>query len=78
MGTLRELEPTPWPEPEQTVPLEVEAGSVVIFHDHLPHASEPNRSERSRHAFTMHVADRSARWAACNWLQRPDLGDFEL
>lgn len=77
-GTLRSLDPTPWPTMEQAVPLEVTAGSLVVFHDHLPHASEANRSGRSRHAFTMHVADRSAVWSARNWLQRPDLGDFSL
>ncbi|MEX1362453.1 MAG: phytanoyl-CoA dioxygenase family protein [Nannocystaceae bacterium] len=77
-GTLRSLDPAPWPTAADTVPLEVPAGSVVVFHDHLPHASEPNRSEHSRHAFTMHVAPRDVTWSSRNWLQRPQLGDFAL
>lgn len=77
-GTLRTLDPAPWPTAADAVALEVPAGSVVLFHDHLPHASEPNRSERSRHAFTMHVAPRDVSWSSRNWLQRPQLGDFAL
>lgn len=78
VGTLRALDDTPWPTPEATVALEVPAGSVVVFHDHLPHWSSRNHSEASRHAFTMHVAEQGAAWAASNWLQRPRLGDFLL
>lgn len=77
-GLLTDLDTTPWPSGAEAVPLEVEAGSAVVFHDHLPHHSSPNRSDRSRHAFTMHVAERDAHWSAKNWLQRPALGDFLL
>ena len=52
------------------MPLEVAAGSVVIFHDHLPHYSATNTSRFSRHAFTMHFAERDAQWLASNWLQK--------
>jgi phytanoyl-CoA hydroxylase len=44
----------------------------------MPHYSAPNRSARSRQAFTMHFADASSRWSPENWLQRPTLGDFEV
>lgn len=77
-GRLTELDPTPWPDQEQALPLEVAAGSLVIFHDHMPHYSSQNLSERSRHAFTLHVAEQSAEWSDRNWLQRPVLGSFPL
>ena len=77
-GTLRRIDDAPWPASDDAVPLEVPAGSVVLLHDHLPHRSDQNRSDVSRHAFTMHVAERGAAWRASNWLQRPTLGEFAL
>ena len=77
-GLLTELDKTPWPRENEALAVEVPAGSVVIFHDHMPHYSSQNRSEHSRHAFTLHVAEKSARWVRQNWLQRPVLGDFKL
>jgi phytanoyl-CoA hydroxylase len=78
VGTLHTIDATPWPTNDQAVALEVPAGSVVVFHDHLPHRSSHNHSGASRHAFTMHVAEQGAAWSARNWLQRPRLGDFVL
>ena len=40
------------------------------FHGLLPHCSAPNRSERSRMAFTLHVTDGNAAYSPLNWLQR--------
>ena len=77
-GTLTELDRNPWPANGETLAVEVPAGSVVIFHDHMPHYSSPNRSDHSRHAFTLHVAEKSAGWSDSNWLQRRSLGNFEL
>ena len=77
-GILSDLDKAPWPGKEGAIAVEVPAGSVVIFHDHMPHYSSQNLSEHSRHAFTLHVAEKSARWSDRNWLQRPALGDFEL
>jgi len=77
-GELTILDTTPWPDSGSAIPVEVSAGSVVIFHDHMPHYSSQNLSDKSRHAFTLHVADKSSRWSDKNWLQRPALGDFEL
>jgi len=77
-GKLTTLDKTPWPTAGEALAVEVEAGSVVIFHDHMPHYSSQNRSDRSRHAFTLHVAEQSANWSRRNWLQRPALGDFRL
>jgi len=75
---LKTLDNTPWPTSEQAVALEVPAGSVVVFHDHLPHYSARNTSRHSRHAFTMHVSEVDANWSSRNWLQRPTLGHFSL
>jgi phytanoyl-CoA hydroxylase len=77
-GALRRLDDTPWPSSADAVALEVPAGSVVLFHDHLPHWSAHNHSDASRLAFTMHVAERGAAWSPGNWLQRPTLGGFAL
>jgi phytanoyl-CoA hydroxylase len=75
-GVLRELDGTPWPE--EGLSLEVRAGSLVVFHDHLPHRSAANRSGRSRAALTLHAHDVGSRWSADCWLQRGELGEFRI
>jgi phytanoyl-CoA hydroxylase len=67
-----ELDPTPLPEPggPELVPLEAPAGTLVVLHGQLPHWSDVNRSERSRHAYAVHVVDGTSRYPADNWLQR--------
>lgn len=77
-GQLTDLDSTPWPTADDAIAVEVPAGSMVVFHDHMPHYSSQNRSDRSRHAFTLHAAERGAQWSGKNWLQRPALGDFTL
>ncbi len=72
------LDASPWPGEEDAVPVEVPAGSLVIFNDHLPHYSAPNRSDVSREAFTMHFAEASSEWSERNWLQRPTLQPFHV
>ena len=52
-------------------PLEVPQGSLVLLDGLLPHWSAPNRSPRSRHAYTLHVIEGRADYLADNWLQRP-------
>jgi phytanoyl-CoA hydroxylase len=71
-GTLRmqALDATPWPDATQAVALPVPAGTLVLFDGLLPHCSAPNRSARSRLAYTLHVTDGQAAYAAENWLQR--------
>ena len=68
-----ELDPTPLPQPGEgtLVPLPVAAGSLVLLHGLLPHWSAPNRSDRSRHAYSLHLIDRAADYPSTNWLQRP-------
>ncbi len=71
-----ELDAAPLPEPggPELVPLEAAKGTLVLLHGLLPHWSDVNRSETSRHAYTVHVIDDTAHYPAENWLQRgPDL-----
>jgi phytanoyl-CoA hydroxylase len=67
---LERLDATPWPS-TGAAPIEVESGTLVVFHGLLPHYSAPNRSPVSRHAYTLHAVDGRARYAPENWLQRP-------
>jgi phytanoyl-CoA hydroxylase len=69
---MEQVDPTPWPaaDSKEAAPLEVEAGSLVVFHGLLPHYSAANRSEKSRHAYTLHVTDAASRYSPRNWLQR--------
>ncbi len=67
------LDDAPWPM-ERLVPVEAEAGTLVVFDGRAPHLSAANRSSRSRHAYTLHVIDRACHYPADNWLQRsPEL-----
>jgi phytanoyl-CoA hydroxylase len=64
------LDDTPWPGETEARPVEVEAGTLVVLNGLLPHYSAPNRSARSRHAYTLHVVDGTAAYDPRNWLQR--------
>jgi phytanoyl-CoA hydroxylase len=78
MGVLSSLDSSPWPEPDESIAVEVPAGSLVIFNDHMPHYSSPNTSMRSRQAFSMHFAEGNSQWSSQNWLQRKQLAPFKL
>lgn len=73
-GTVIEtLDPTPLPTPpDDLVPLEVPAGTMVVLNGLLPHWSDANRSGRSRHAYTVHCISAAAEYPEWNWLRRPD------
>lgn len=66
------LDAAPWPA-AAPVALEARRGTLVVLHGLLPHASAPNRSDRPRHAYALHLIDACAEYATDNWLQRPDL-----
>ena len=68
-AVMEDLDATPWPSTGAT-PLEVKAGALVVFHGRLPHYSAPNRSAKSRHAYTLHAVDGDAAYSPLNWLQR--------
>ncbi|MGI9237023.1 MAG: phytanoyl-CoA dioxygenase family protein [Woeseiaceae bacterium] len=67
--TFKTLDETPWPQ-DATVAAEAKAGTLVIFDGRAPHLSAPNLSEKSRHAYTLHVIERSSHYPNENWLQR--------
>jgi phytanoyl-CoA hydroxylase len=68
--SMQKLDTTPWPDTTTAIPLEVEAGALVVFHGLLPHYSAPNRSSASRHAYTLHVTDATTLYSPANWIQR--------
>ena len=69
-GTRFEIfDPTPWPD-DGLVPLEVRKGTLVVLHGLLPHLSRINASDKSRHAYTLHLIESSAHYPADNWLRR--------
>lgn len=59
-----------WPL-DSLVPLEVKKGTLIILNGLLPHLSYANRSQKSRHAYTLHVISGACRYPKENWLQRP-------
>ena len=69
-AVIEKLDPMPWPDDTSAIPLEVAAGTLVVFHGLLPHYSAPNRSALSRHAYTLHATDARAAYSPRNWLQR--------
>jgi phytanoyl-CoA hydroxylase len=70
--TFVDLDPTPLPAaPDDLLPLEVTAGTLVVLHGLLPHWSDVNHSPASRHAYSLHCISAAADYPAWNWLQRP-------
>ena len=67
---IESLSNAPWPTSKDAIPLEVESGTLVVFHGLLPHYSAPNTSSKARHAYTLHVTDGRANYPATNWIQR--------
>lgn len=54
------------------VPVECDAGDLVVFPGTLDHLSLPNYSTDSRHTFQLHLVEGSAEgieWSSRNWLQ---------
>ncbi|KAF4519550.1 hypothetical protein B566_EDAN004754 [Ephemera danica] len=48
----------------------VKKGSCVLIHGQVVHHSEPNRSDKPRHAYTFHVVEqKNTKYAEDNWLQ---------
>lgn len=67
--TMVPLDNMPWPNEDSGIPVEVKAGSILVFQGRLPHYSAPNRSNKSRQAYTLHVTDGTTQYAKENWLQ---------
>jgi phytanoyl-CoA hydroxylase len=67
--TFEVLDPRELPT-QGMVPLEVPRGTAIVLHGLLPHRSGPNRSPRSRQAYSLHLIEATAHYPADNWLQR--------
>ena len=65
------LDQTPFEKTD--IAVEVEKGTLVLLHGRLPHYSCENISDKSRHAYTLHVIDGDKRYPKENWLQRTNL-----
>lgn len=55
------------------IPVEVSAGTLVLLHGCLPHRSDANRSDKSRHAYAIHTIEAGAHYPPDNWLRRDGL-----
>jgi phytanoyl-CoA hydroxylase len=57
---------------EGGVCLDVPAGTLVLLHGALVHYSFANKSEKQRHAYTLHVVEgaEGTKWAEDNWMVR--------
>ena len=63
---------------EGAIPLEIPAGSLVLIDNSVVHFSEANTSDKSRHAFSIHIVEGAPGFVypADNWLQRFDGAPF--
>lgn len=60
-------------EASKFVAVPVKAGSAVLLHGALVHNSYENKSEKSRHAYSVHVIEQDGcEYRADNWLQRKE------
>ncbi|KGP63280.1 phytanoyl-CoA dioxygenase [Legionella norrlandica] len=59
---------SPWSE-ENSISLPVKKGTLIILHGRVPHKSRANFSNKSRHAYTLHLVDVSLPYPEKNWLQ---------
>ena len=69
--TTEIIDDSPWAD-DRKVAAEARAGTLVVFDGRAPHYSGPNRSNVSRHAYTLHAIDTTCDYPADNWLQRDD------
>ncbi len=69
--TMDVFNPDPW-NIDSAVPIEARQGTLVLLHGSLPHGSGPNTSDKSRHAYTVHVIEGQSVYPADNWLQRAE------
>lgn len=66
---METLDPAPLPD-GGLVPLCASKGTLILLHGQLPHRSGSNHSDRSRHAYALHLIDGVCRYSPDNWLQR--------
>lgn len=57
----------------------IKKGSCILIHSQVVHRSEPNRSDKSRHAYTFHVIEtKNTKYSEQNWLQSPKDSSFPV
>lgn len=49
--------------------MKLKKGSLVVIHGSVVHMSEVNNSPVSRHAYTLHMTERSSTWSPDNWYE---------
>jgi len=60
-------------------PLECEVGDLVVIHGQIDHLSLPNKNEKPRETFQLHLVEGPAEgitWSKRNWLQYPEGREF--
>ncbi|KMZ76392.1 Phytanoyl-CoA dioxygenase, putative, expressed [Zostera marina] len=63
--------PAPTYDPNDFIPIEVKAGSMVVLHGDVVHKSFENHSTKSRHALSFHAVDtENCKWSSDNWIKR--------
>ncbi|XP_076677119.1 phytanoyl-CoA dioxygenase domain containing 1 isoform X2 [Andrena cerasifolii] len=56
-------------------PVPVSKGTCVLLHGEVVHFSHPNKSDKSRHAYTFHAIEtQHVTYSKENWLQQPTAG----
>ncbi|XP_046412186.1 phytanoyl-CoA dioxygenase domain-containing protein 1 homolog [Neodiprion fabricii] len=67
-----------WPQSNfKAVP--VKQGTCVLLHGKIIHYSEPNKSQKSRHAYTIHAYEtKNVEFSKENWIQPPQPEGFPL
>jgi ectoine hydroxylase-related dioxygenase (phytanoyl-CoA dioxygenase family) len=68
---FEEYDKEPWPE-QHSIPLPADQGTLILLHGRVPHKSKANLSDKSRHAYTLHLVDISLPYPDKNWLQWPN------
>lgn len=71
--SMIQLDDAPWPDDSNAIPIEVKARSLLCFAGNIAHYSAPNTSNKSRHAYTLHVTDGTTNYSSKNWLQAKEL-----
>ena len=53
------------------------SGTLVLIHGQVMHKSEPNLSDKPRHAFTFHMVETAESvWSERSWLQPTEVFPF--
>ncbi|XP_072931277.1 phytanoyl-CoA dioxygenase domain-containing protein 1 [Epargyreus clarus] len=69
--------PSPIYPSSSFTPIPVSRGTLVLIHGNVVHKSAPNKSEKSRHAYTFHVIEKKDNaYSPDNWLQEGENAPF--